>query len=421
MEIHYGPETITVGIPASNLAFDLYPQKFSAHVDPAESIFTALADPIGSPPLKQIVRPTDQVVILADDMTRLTPSAVIIPFILNELNAAGIPDERIKVIVAGGSHRHMTVEEKVRKFGPEVMRRVPIRDHDYLHEDHLLDYGVTSRGTRIWVNKEAMEADIRIAVGVIFPHFPAGWGGGAKMMLPGIAGDATTAQMHLLGVTDPTVQLGMIDTTTRQEMEDFAARMGLHFIVNVVLDGEGRVAGTFAGGFVQAHRAGVAFARQIYEAPFDETADLVLVSTYPIDKDYFQCMKGLYAADLTVKDGGEVILISPIYEGMAPTHREALRLEGLTIPQALACMEAGEYEDYIGVAIGMYQIRMCDRFRITAVSEGLSADEALALGVTLVSDSARLPQLVAQRLAAHPETRVGVLHQATEMLPRLVG
>lgn len=417
MDIHYGPDVIRVEIPPENLAFELRPRSYPAQTDVRESVRAALAAPTGSQRLGQLVSPGDKVVILADDYTRLTPTDIIIPPILDELNAAGVPDERIKVIVASGSHRAMTGEEKLCKYGDQVMRRVEVRDHDYLHQEHLLDYGVTERGTHIWVNREALQADVRISVGVIFPHFPAGWGGGAKIMLPGIAGDETTAQFHLLGVTDPDTQLGQVDTATRREMEEFAARVGLHFIVNVVLNEKGQVAGVFAGHFIQAHRAGVSFARQVFETPFPEKADLVLASTYPSDADYFQCMKGLYAADVVVRDGGEVVLISPMHEGMATTHREALEVAKMTIPQALAHFKAGDFEDNIGAAIMMYQIRLRERFGIAAISEHLTQTDADSLGVTLYSDPAALPRLVAKRIAQRPDIRIGVLHQATELLP----
>ena len=161
----------------------------------------------------------------------------------------------ILLVIATGTHRAMTEQEMHVKYGSEVTDRVKVLNHDCLDRANLVSCGVTRRGTDIWINRLVMESDIRVAVGNIVPHHPTGWSGGAKMLLPGVAGQHTTGQMHLLGATEQ--QLGKIETPCREEMEDFVRATGLDFIVNTVLNSDGEVIRMVAGHFVAAHREGV--------------------------------------------------------------------------------------------------------------------------------------------------------------------
>ena len=206
------------------------------------------------------------VVIIADDRTRMTPQDRIIPLVLDELYAAGVTNKRIRIIIAYGTHRPMTDNEIELKFGSTVASAVEIRHHDCLDQTNLMDMGVTRRGTQIFVNRECMEADIRIGIGSVVPHYPTGWSGGAKILLPGLAGEDTTYAMHLLGITE--TSLGQEVSPVREEMEDFAREVGLHFIVNVIHDDRGRIVHAVSGHFIKAHREAVRLGRDMYSAAF---------------------------------------------------------------------------------------------------------------------------------------------------------
>ncbi len=418
--IGYGAQRIPLCIPAANLAFEIGPKDVRIEPEQREVIAEALSNPIGSRPLSQLISPGQKVAIIVDDHTRLTPTRLILPYILDELNQGGVADSNIEIIIASGTHRLMTASEKEQKYGEAVMARVKVRDHECLNNDKLLDFGVTERGTHILVNSDAMRADFRLAIGVIFPHFPAGWGGGAKMLLPGIAGQDTVAQFHMLGSVHPDTRLGQVETVTRKEMEEFAARVGLHFIFNVVLDKDGRILRAFAGDSVKAHRAGVEFAKTIYEVEVNEPADLVISSTSPIDHDYFQVMKGLYSAEVCTKPGGEIILVSSIYEGMAATHREALQVTLLSMEEAITRIRRGDFEDSVGAVIATYQIKLRNKFDISVVSEFLPPEEARLLGVQLYNVPGELQSLIDSRLQNGPHLKIGLLHQSTEVLPRVL-
>ena len=418
--IKYGEQTLQVSIPAKNLSFEIGPKDVSLQPEVQDEIQRALANPIGTPPLGDLVRAGQKVAIIVDDHTRLTPTDMILPCVLDELNRGGVVDTDISIIIASGTHRAMTPEEKVRKFGQAILDRIAVLDHDCLNDDKLIDYGTTRFGTHILVNADAMAADVRLTIGAIFPHFPAGWSAGAKMLLPGIAGQETVAQFHLLGAIHDDTRLGQIDTVTRQEMEAFATRVGLDFIFNVVLDNQGRLLRAFAGNFVQAHRAGVEFARTIYEVEVDEPADILISSTSPIDHDYFQVMKGLYSAEVCTRPGGEIIVVSPLYEGMAATHMEALEVTPLAMDEALTKIRKGDFADSSGAAIATYQIRLRDRFDLSVVSEYLPAEAARLLGVRLYTNPDQLQGIIESRLRSNPGLRVGILHQSTEVVPRVV-
>ena len=264
-----------------------------------------------------MVSPGDRVAIISDDNTRITPTKRIIPVLLGALNEAGIPDRDIQIIVASGTHRPMTEDELEVKYGVPVLSRVPVLSHRYKDSGELVYYGLTDRGTRILVNRHVVEADLRIAVGNVIPHHPTGWSAGAKAVLPGVGGEETVAQMHFLGSRDPA--LGRVDTEMRREMEDFAEKIGLSFILNVVLNRDGLVVDAFAGHFVAAHRAAVEQSRRVWGVTIREIADMTISSSSPVDLDFFQSDKGIFSAELTTRVGGEVVLVSGCVEGVSPS------------------------------------------------------------------------------------------------------
>ncbi|MEN8228835.1 MAG: nickel-dependent lactate racemase [Bacteroidota bacterium] len=316
--VRFGNQIIELSIPEENLCFNLKRNRFQAENSETEEIKRALENPVGSKRLKEIVQKESSVVIMVDDRTRKTPQKRILPSVLDELNSAGVKNSQIKLIIATGTHRDMTKEEILERFGQEIVDRVVIENHDC--NNNLVNKGVTRRGTRILVNRNALDADIRIAVGASLPHHPTGWSGGAKMFLPGVAGTETVNAMHLLGATD--AQLGKVMTPMREEMEDFATEVGLHFIVNVLLNEKDELVKAVSGHFIEAHREIVKWGMKLNGVEFQESADITISSTYPFDYDLTQADKGMFSAARATKPGGEIILLSPCYEGVAPTHEK---------------------------------------------------------------------------------------------------
>lgn len=417
IEIRYVNRNIPLDIPAQNIIFDLSPRNVPAALDLNDKLRAALENPIGTPPLPEMLKPGDTITLIVDDNTRLTPTKDIVPHVLDELNRAGIPDRDIHAVIASGTHRAMTPEEKATKFGDPVMGRIPVLDHNYRDPAKLVDYGTTERGTRILVNKDVIEADFRIAIGNIIPHHPTGWSAGAKAVLPGVAGEETVAQMHFLGSRYPA--LGRLDTPMRNEMEDFAARIGLDFILNVILNRQGNVVEAVAGHFIEAHRRGVEFSKGLYGLPIPELADLVLSSSSPVDFDFFQADKGITSAELATKRGGEIVLVSGCIEGISPAHPELADYLGkMTNDQIWDMLDQGLAPDPLTAAEAIVFNDIKDKINITLATEGISPAHCRTMGFGHVHPD-ELHDYVAGRIAATAQLKIGILRYSAEVLPIL--
>ncbi len=413
MKVNYGSQEIELNIPESNLCFNLWAKECSKIDNVKEEILNAIRNPIGCPPLQKIVNSQDKVVIIADDYTRLTPVNIIIPVLLDELNHSGVKDKNIKLVIAGGSHRLMSSNEILQRFGKDILSRIKVAPHSY--KENLVDYGATKRGTRIWINREVMQANIRIGVGSVLPHLPAGWAGGAKIVLPGVAGKDSVDQLHLLGACDPTIELGKVETSFRKEIEEFAAKIGLHFIVNTVFDKNGNIVNVVTGHFIEAHRKGVERAREVFEIQCEQEADLTISSTYPVDYDFFQADKGLFSAILATKRGGEVVLLSPCYEGVGPHVEQFMSLANLSTSEILERIRKGEVEDIMGASEVILLNTMKAKCTVTVISEGLNEMEVEKMGWRYMSVSS-LQDLVNEYLRSN--SNIGVIHRSAEIFPK---
>jgi len=409
--VHYGKRKIDLTIPESNLVFNLKANEFPPPEDEAAEIERAMREPVGSGRLKDIVPEDASVIIMGDDRTRVTRQDKIIPVVLEELHAGGVSDDQIKIVIAYGTHRPMTEQEIEKKYGRELMDQVKIVDHDC--HNNLIDKGVTRRGTHIIVNKEVLDADFRIAVGGILPHHPVGWSGGAKMLLPGIAGVKTTNAMHLLGATEQ--QLGKVITPCREEMEDFAKEVGLHFILNVLQTEDGKILRAVSGHYIDAHREAVKWGKKIYGAGFEEPADITISSAYPSDYDLTQADKGLFSAELATKQGGEIILLSPCDEGIAPTHGEQMaKLARYDDETLLKMLDAGVVEDPFGVSECMYLNHIKRNFKATLTMDPVLTN-IMGFHYLNIND---VQEYISKRIDLESNIKIGIVHQSTEVLPQ---
>ncbi len=414
ISIRYVDREIPVNLPPDSILFDLEPRDVPAATDYGRILRQALAAPIGAPPLADLLTPGQNVVLIVDDNTRLTPVQQILPVVLAELNRAGIPDSHIRAVIASGTHRAMTPAEKTEKFGP-LLSRIRFLDHRYRDTSTLVDYGTTARGTRIWVNRDVVQADFRIAIGNIIPHHPTGWSGGAKAVLPGVGGEETVAGMHLLGSRWPA--LGRVDTPMRQEMEDFAAKIGLNFILNVILNREGEIVSAVAGHFVQAHRAGVALSTAVYGLPICACADVVISSTSPVDWDLFQADKGITSAEPATKPGGEIVLVAGCLEGVSPAHPELADYLGkMTSAQIWDRLARHETPDPLTAAEAIVLNDIKEKQRITIATGGLSPALVESMGFAHLSPD-HLDAYLQERRRANPGLTFGIMRQSAELFP----
>jgi lactate racemase len=411
----YGDETVDVTVPGANLIGVYSPNEVTPVADLRSEIVRAIAHPIGSKPLRDIVTGRSKVVILADDNTRLTPANAILPVVLDEMNAAGIEDEQVTILIALGTHRFMTDAEIVEKFGDEVVERVAIKNHDHRNPAALVDLGTTPNGTRVSVNRELYEADFSLGIGSIVPHHIPGFAGGAKIVQPGASGEATTADTHLLSVRAPRSYLGVECNPVREEINRIARQVGMHTIVNTVLSRHGQVVGAFFGDTVDAFTEGVKLARQVYAVEIPEEADVVIAGSHPCDIEFWQAHKTLYPSDRAVKAGGTIIVVTPCVEGVAVTHADILDLTGYSSVELRRKVAAGEVQDEVAAALAIAWAQVKERETVFLVSRGIDEESARRLGFTPFDD---VQAACDAALARHGRgARVAVLTHAPDMLP----
>ncbi len=271
-----------------------------------EQMRVALNQPIGTPPLSELGRGKKSAVILFDDLARPTPTSVLAPLVLEELRRVGIEGDYIRFVAALGNHRTLARDDIVKKLGPDIVRNYNVYNHNPY--ENLVEVGKTSRGTPVIVNREVMGAELKIAIGCILPHFTAGFGGGAKLFLPGVSGiDSVTHNHKLARQHADLMGLGRVnDNPMRLDAEEAARIAGLDFIVNVVVNHRKEPLGLFAGDVVGAHRQGVALAKRAYGTETPQDRDIVVVSAYPVE---VTPQKGLWAAGASLREGGDVVLI----------------------------------------------------------------------------------------------------------------
>lgn len=380
IHLPYGDTTLAFRLPRRSLLGIMTPAEVSAAADPAVLVREALRHPIGRPPLRELVRAGQHIVIIVDDMTRPTPQQVLLPPLLQELEDAG-GGLHTEILIATGTHRAMTPAEIERKVGRQVMDAYPVVNHDAMDQNNLAHLGITPNGTPIVVNRRVVEADLVIAVGNVVPHCLAGWSGGAKIIQPGVCGEETTHHTHALNMYSPVPHLGRLDNPVRQEIEAIVQRVRLDFMVNTVLNARAEVVHVVAGDPYHSHRKAVELAAPIWVQPVPIMPDIVVISSHPADLDYWQGVKALYAAELVVKRGGDIILVSPCWEGISTNlhHLEAMRLaQGL--PSKAIRHEAVQrgFTDWTGLNTATVTARVNELAYVQMVTSGLT-DEDLAI------------------------------------------
>lgn len=314
MDIGYGFTGQHVTIPDDNVMDVLLPNQVSLPCGGAEAVRQALAAPIGSPSLDQLVHPGEKIVLITSDITRPVPSKVIVPEVLDVLYEAGVQREDILLVFALGSHRRHTEQEMEQMVGSRVYREIRCIDSN---PDDCIRLGYTQRGTPVDVTRVVAQADRRICIGNVEFHWFAGFSGGAKAIMPGVSTRAAIQVNHRL-MADPHAQAGILEgNPLREDLEEAAAICGVDFIVNVVLDDHKKIVYAAAGDLTQAHRDACRVLQALYSKPIPRRADIVIVSQggAPKDLNLYQLQKALDNARHAVRPGGIVILAGRCEEG----------------------------------------------------------------------------------------------------------
>ena len=319
ISIPYGRTRLTAEIADDRLQAVLC-SHLESYVPPmgeTELVEAALASPIGSEPLEKLAVGRENIVLIASDHTRPVPSRVLVPPMLAAIRR-GNPDAKITILIATGCHRGTTKAELIEKFGPEIAEREKIVIHDCADEDAMVTIGTLPSGGVLRINRLAAEADLLVSEGFIEPHFFAGFSGGRKSVLPGIAARETVYWNHNAEfIASPFARTGILEGNPIHRDMIYAARTAkLAFICNVVINAKHQVVGAFAGDCEQAHLAGTVFLKELCQCP-KAPADMVITSNngYPLDQNIYQAVKGMTAGEATCKDGGVIIMVAACNDG----------------------------------------------------------------------------------------------------------
>jgi nickel-dependent lactate racemase len=358
--------------------------------DALQEIRRALDSPIGSKKIEEIAKPGMDVVILFDDLQRPTPANLAVPEIMNRLNAAGIPDGRITAVCALGTHPMYTLEQMGTKVGKEVMERLPGRviSHDPYSTENIV-IGKTHRGLTVEINPYVASADLIIGVGECMPHPCAGFGGGFKIIMPGVAAYRSVADHHFTWMRHRYSKVNMMEGNGfYEEIADAGRLARLAFKLDLVINEKKEVIRAFAGETMAEHREAAKFASSLYWVPMPKAADITITSAFPLEIAV-QATKALTMAKFCTRSGGTIIWVAPQRQGAGPImplvkemassetasdfHRRLIRGD---IPDELRSF---------GISYIMQIVffkELAEMFNVIHVTEGLTADEVKMMKFT---------------------------------------
>lgn len=318
IQLAYGNKYLNIELPKKNSVSIISPLHAAAACGGSELVASALANPFNSPSLTDIIakKQAQNAVIVVNDITRPTPYELILPPLLAEIEEAGILSSNITLVIATGIHRPHSEQDNLDIFGSEVCQQYRIENHD--PDANLKSLGILSNGMDLVINKTVAEADLLITTGVVTLHYFAGFSGGRKSILPGIASRPTIEANHKM-MNDPRSRLGNYeDNPVSDLMIEAANKVGVDFIVNVVLHSHHEIEYCVTGELEQAWLEAVKYCEQMNVVEIDAAADIVIASCggYPKDINMYQAQKAMDAAVLAVKPGGTIILLAECREGL---------------------------------------------------------------------------------------------------------
>ncbi len=331
MVVHlaYGKEGLPLTLPDDLPVRIIEPSYVSAAKDPHGTIIGSLRNPIGTKPLRELVGATDSVGIVFSDITRPTPNHILIPAILQELERSGVPTHRITLFNSTGTHRLNTREELESMLGADIVRTYRIVQNDARAVDQHEGVGTTRRGTIVKIHREFLHCSFKILTGFIEPHFFAGFSGGGKAVMPGLAHLDTVMRNHdARNIDSPAANWGILEgNPLREEIDEAASLVKPNFLVNVTLNKEKHITASFAGDWIHAYRKGTEFVRSTSMVRTDTLYDLVITSNagYPLDLNLYQAVKGMSAAAKITKPGGTIVVAAECWDGV-PEHGSFGRL-----------------------------------------------------------------------------------------------
>ena len=338
LQFPYGREKLNLELPADRLNGTLFSSahEYETNKSEIEIVKEAMANPIETSKLKELAKDKEKIVIISSDHTRPVPSHITMPILLDEIESVNSEAE-ITILVATGFHRASTKEELRDKYGNRIVDEINIEMHDSRDESQMVNLGKLPSGGDMILNKTAVNADLLLAEGFIEPHFFAGFSGGRKSVLPGVASKTTVLANHCSEFIDhPRARTGMLEGNPMHEDMLYAAKKaGLAFILNVVINEDKKVINAFAGHREKAHLKGTEFVSELAGVK-SKPANIVITTNggYPLDQNIYQSVKGMTAAEATCKEGGVIIIAAECSDGHGgqefyKTFKEAKKVENI--------------------------------------------------------------------------------------------
>lgn len=386
VRLAYGVGGLEVELPDDRTTV-VEPAYHEGAPDEAAVLREALRRPVAGPPLRELVKPGVKVAISMCDGTRAQPRDKMIPAVLEEL---GVPDEDVVILVATGTHRGNTDEEIRAMLGDDVVSRIRVVNHDARDKSTLTFLGEHGRGVPVWINREWVEADLRITTGFVEPHFFAGFSGGPKLVTPGLAGLDTVLVLHdAARIGDPKATWGITEgNPVHDDIRAAAAAAPPHFAFDVILNREQRVIEAFAGELGPMHAAACAAAQTLAMQAVPEPFDVVVTSNsgYPLDQNLYQAVKGMSAAAKVVKPGGLIVCAAECRDGFPGHGSYRELLEQHASPRAF--LDALKQADHVTPDQWQVQIQynIQDHARLVMHTSHLSDDELRAVHLDQTRD-----------------------------------
>jgi len=415
--IPYGTQEIEVRIPGKNYLATLMPRYRPGLQDEAGEIRKALANPIGTRRLSEIARGKRSAVIVVNDITRPTATGKLLPPLLEELQAAGIRDDQILFLVATGTHRDNTREELEGMLGKEILERFTVLNHHCQDESIMVDLGKTQGGIPVIINRRFWDAEVKVLTATIAPHHGAGFSGGRKSVLPGLASISTLKRHHGFNMRSEKPAMGWVDGNKFHESALEAARMArVDFILNTVQNHHKEITHVVAGDVEKAWLEGVKVSREIYEVTVPHPVEIVITSPggYPKDINLWQSQKSMSAAELMVKNGGTVILPAECRDGVGARGFYEW-MAAATCPQDV--IDRFIREGYsIGSSKAWMYSRCLKRAELIVVTQSID-DKTLQEMFTKRADT--VEQAIEMALTRHRENaQIILMRNGTDMIPR---
>lgn len=345
MKLAYGKEGLDLSLPDGLNVDVVQPQHVEAPADQIGAVRDGLRNPIGSPPLRELVKPSDTVAIVCNDVTRPTPYRTILPVLLDELGHIG--DDAIVLLIATGTHRPCTPEELATMLGEQIVKRFRIVQNDARDRNAHASVGTTASGNEVWIHKEYLRCSVRILTGFIEPHFFAAFSGGGKACMPGLSRLETIMRNHSArNIDDPRAAWGVTQgNPVWEEIREAASMVPSTFLLNVALNQDKQITAVFAGDLDRVHEQGCTFVKQHAMAAVRKRYDIVIASNsgYPLDLNLYQSVKGMSAAAQIAKEGGTIIVAAECRDGI-PDHGWYKRLlfDADSPASLLAMIRAGD-------------------------------------------------------------------------------